>query len=66
MDHWDVVPDIMSLAKGMTSGYLPLGATGVRKHIADRFKEQFFNHGATYVGHALACAAALATISEGR
>ncbi len=62
MDHWNVVPDIMTLAKGMTCGYLPLGATIVRKHIGDRFKEQFFSHGATYAGHALCCATALALI----
>jgi taurine--2-oxoglutarate transaminase len=62
MDHWDVVPDIMSLAKGISSAYVPLGATLVREHIGDRFKEQFFSHGATYAGHALACAAALAVI----
>jgi taurine---2-oxoglutarate transaminase len=62
MDHWDVVPDIMTMAKGLTCGYVPLGATVVRKHIGDRFKEQFFAHGATYAGHALACAAALAVI----
>ncbi len=62
MNHWDVVPDIMTLAKGMTCGYLPLGATVVRKHIGDRFKEQFFSHGATYAGHALGCATALALI----
>jgi taurine--2-oxoglutarate transaminase len=62
MDHWNVVPDIMTMAKGMTCGYLPLGATVVRKHIGDRFKEQFFSHGATYAGHALACAAAVRTI----
>ena len=62
MDHWDVVPDIMTMAKGMTCGYVPLGATVVRKHIGDRFKEQFFSHGATYAGHALACAAAVRTI----
>jgi taurine--2-oxoglutarate transaminase len=62
MDHWDVVPDIMTLAKGMTCGYLPLGATIVRKHIGDRFKEQFFSHGATYAGHALGCATALSLI----
>ncbi|HVO83898.1 MAG TPA: aminotransferase class III-fold pyridoxal phosphate-dependent enzyme [Syntrophobacteria bacterium] len=62
MDHWGVVPDIMTMAKGMTCGYLPLGATVVRKHIADRFKEQFFSHGATYAGHALCCAAAVRTI----
>ena len=62
MDHWKVVPDIMTLAKGMTCGYLPLGATVVRKPIGDRFKEQFFSHGATYAGHALGCATALALI----
>lgn len=62
MDHWNVTPDIMTMAKGLTCGYLPLGATVVRKHIADRFKEQFFAHGATYAGHALACSAANAVI----
>ena len=62
MDHWGVVPDIMTMAKGITCGYVPLGATVVRKPIADRFKEQFFAHGATYAGHALACAAAIRVI----
>jgi len=62
VDHWDVVPDIISLAKGLTSGYVPLGATVVRKEIGDAFKDQFFSHGATYAGHALGCAAALALI----
>jgi len=62
MDHWDVVPDIMTMAKGISCGYLPLGATVVRKYIGDRFKDQFFAHGATYAGHALGCAAALAVI----
>jgi taurine--2-oxoglutarate transaminase len=62
MNHWNVVPDIMTMAKGMTCGYLPLGATVVRKNIGDRFKEQFFSHGATYAGHALGCATALAVI----
>ncbi len=63
MDHWDVVPDILTMAKGLTCGYLPIGVTTVRKHIGDRFKEQFFSHGATYAGHALCCAAALTTVS---
>ncbi len=63
VEHWDVVPDIMTVAKGLTSGYVPLGAAIAKKEIGDRFKEQFFGHGATYAGHALACAAALATIS---
>ena len=62
VDHWDVVPDILTLAKGLTSGYLPLGATVVRQHIGDWFKDHFFSHGATYAGHAMACATALAVI----
>ncbi len=63
MDHWNVVPDIMTMAKGMTSGYLPLGATIVRKQIGDHFRDHFFSHGATYAGHALACATAIRVIS---
>jgi len=62
LDHWNVVPDILTMAKGLSCGYLPLGATIVRKHIGDHFKEHFFAHGATYAGHALACATALAVI----
>ncbi|MEA3222674.1 MAG: aminotransferase class III-fold pyridoxal phosphate-dependent enzyme [Thermodesulfobacteriota bacterium] len=62
MDHWGVVPDIMTMAKGLTGAYVPLGATIVRKHIGDHFKEQFFSHGATYAGHALGCATALRVI----
>ncbi len=62
MNHWDVVPDILTLAKGMTCGYLPLGATIVRKSIGDYFRHRFFSHGATYAGHALGCATALAVI----
>ena len=62
MEHWGVVPDIMTMAKGLTSAYVPLGATIARKHIGDHFKDHFFSHGCTYAGHALACAAALAVI----
>ncbi|MGA7874091.1 MAG: aspartate aminotransferase family protein [Desulfoferrobacter sp.] len=62
MDHWGIVPDIMTMAKGLTSGYLPLGATVVRKPIGDYFKDHFFSHGATYAGHALCCAAAVRTV----
>mgnify|MGYP001352516474 CR=1 FL=1 len=62
VDHWDFVPDIMTVAKGTTCGYLPLGATIVRKHIGDRFKDRFFSHGATYAGHTLCCAAAVRVI----
>lgn len=62
MDHWNTVPDIMTMAKGSTCGYLPLGVAIVRKPVADRFKEQFFSHGATYAGHPLCCAAAVRVI----
>ncbi|MCE5333318.1 MAG: aminotransferase class III-fold pyridoxal phosphate-dependent enzyme [Desulfobacteraceae bacterium] len=62
MDHWGVVPDIMTFAKGATCGYLPLGVAIARKHVGERFKEQFFSHGATYAGHALCCAAAVRVI----
>ena len=62
MDHWGVVPDLMTMAKGITCGYVPLGAAIARKHIGDRFKTQYFGHGATYAGHALACAAAVRVI----
>lgn len=50
------------MAKGITSGYVPLGAAIVREHIGEYFKDQFFSHGATYSGHALACASATATL----
>jgi len=59
VDNWDVVPDIMSVAKGLTSASVPLGAAIVRKGIGDYFKDHFFSHGATYAGHALGCAAAM-------
>ena len=62
VDHWNVVPDIMTMAKGLSGAYVPVGATVVRQHIGDFFKEQFFSHGATYAGHALACATAMAVI----
>jgi taurine--2-oxoglutarate transaminase len=62
LDHWDVVPDILSLAKGLTCGYAPLGATVVRAPIGDHFQDHFFSHGATYAGHALGCATALAVL----
>jgi taurine--2-oxoglutarate transaminase len=62
MEHWNVVPDIMVMAKGLSCGYVPLGATMVRKYISDQFKEQFFGYGASYGGHALGCATSLAVI----
>jgi taurine--2-oxoglutarate transaminase len=62
VDHWKVVPDIMTMAKGLTSAYVPLGAVGVRQPIAQYFKDHVFWSGLTYNSHPLACAAALATI----
>ena len=63
IDHWKVVPDLMTMAKGITSSYVPLGAVGMRRKIADHFKDKMFPGGLTYSSHALACAAALATIA---
>jgi len=63
VDHWDIVPDILSLAKGITSGYVPLGATVTTKEIGDYFTDHMFSHGATYAGHALACATAIEVIN---
>jgi taurine---2-oxoglutarate transaminase len=63
VDHWHVVPDIMTMAKGLTSAYVQLGAVGVRRAIADHFQSTPFPGGLTYNSHPLACAAALATIA---
>jgi len=63
IDHWNVVPDLMTMAKGLTSAYLPLGAVGMRQKIADHFKDKVFYGGLTYGNHTVACATALATIS---
>jgi taurine--2-oxoglutarate transaminase len=63
VNHWNVVPDLISLAKGLTSSYLPLGAVGMRQHIADAFREKVFYGGLTYNSHPMGCAAALATIA---
>lgn len=63
VNHWGVTPDIMSVAKGLTSGYAPLGATIVTDAIADHFDEHELWGGLTYGGHALSCAAAVACIN---
>jgi taurine--2-oxoglutarate transaminase len=62
VDHWKVVPDLISMAKGLTSSYLPLGAVGMRHHIAQYFQDKVFYGGLTYNSHPMGCAAALATI----
>jgi taurine--2-oxoglutarate transaminase len=62
IDHWNVVPDIITMAKGLTSAYVQLGAVGMRRAIADQFTDKVFYGGLTYNSHPVACAAALATI----
>jgi taurine--2-oxoglutarate transaminase len=64
VDHWDVVPDIMTMAKGLTGALIPLGATIVNKRIADFFEDNLFCHGHTYANHPLCCAAGLAAVEE--
>jgi taurine--2-oxoglutarate transaminase len=63
VNHWNVVPDLLTMAKGLTSAYVPLGAVGMRREIAERFRDKPFPGGLTYNSHPLACAAALATIA---
>ena len=62
VDHWKVVPDLLCMAKGLTSSYLPLGAVGMRHNIAQHFQDKVFYGGLTYNSHPMGCAAALATI----
>jgi taurine--2-oxoglutarate transaminase len=62
VDHWDVVPDLMTVAKGLTSSYLPLGAVAMRQHIAEAFESKMFYGGLTYSSHPVSLAASLATI----
>jgi taurine--2-oxoglutarate transaminase len=63
IDHWGVVPDLMTMAKGLTSAYVQLGAVGMRPQIARVFQDKAFPGGLTYNSHPLACAAALATLA---
>jgi taurine--2-oxoglutarate transaminase len=62
VNHWNIVPDLMTMAKGLTSAYVPLGAVGMRREIAKAFTDKVFYGGLTYNSHPLACAAALATL----
>jgi taurine---2-oxoglutarate transaminase len=65
-ENWDVVPDIVTVAKGINSGYVPLGAMIFRDPIAEWVRSTFFPGGLTYAGHPLACAAAVASIEAFR
>jgi taurine--2-oxoglutarate transaminase len=62
VDHWDVVPDLMTMAKGLTSSYLPLGGVAMGHEIAEAFESRMFYGGLTYSSHPISLAAALATI----
>src|SRR5690606_942110 len=62
IDHWDVVPDLITMAKGLTSAYVQLGALGMRRTFAEHFETNVFYGGLTYNSHPLGCATALATI----
>ena len=62
VDHWSVVPDLVTFAKGVNSGYVPLGGVIISDRIAATFADRPFPGGLTYSGHPLACAAAVASI----
>ena len=62
IDHWDTVPDLMAMAKGLTSSYLPLGAVAMRHKIAEAFEDKMFYGGLTYSSHPISLAASLATL----
>jgi taurine--2-oxoglutarate transaminase len=62
VDHWEVKPDLMTMAKGLTSGYAPLGAVAMTESIASAFNEREFVGGLTYNGHPISLAAAAAVI----
>src|SRR4051795_10517451 len=66
VDHWDVVPDIITMAKGINSGYVPLGAMAIRQPVAEWIRSRPFAGGLTYSGHPLACASAVASIEAFR
>jgi taurine--2-oxoglutarate transaminase len=63
VEHWDVVPDIMTMAKGLTSAYAPLGAVAMKPEIAAAFNETPFESGLTYTSHPVSLAAAVANIN---
>jgi taurine--2-oxoglutarate transaminase len=61
-ENWDVVPDIITVAKGINSGYVPLGAMVINEKLRDWVRDKFFAGGLTYSGHPLACASGVASI----
>ena len=63
IQHWDVAPDLICFAKGVNSGYVPLGGVVISEQIAATFEERVYPGGLTYSGHPLACASAVASIN---
>lgn len=63
VEHWDVVPDMITMAKGLTSAYAPLGAVAMKPEIAAAFNEHAFESGLTYTSHPISLAAAVANIN---
>jgi taurine--2-oxoglutarate transaminase len=64
MDHWNVVPDILTTAKGITNAAIPLGLCATNEKIAAYFDDHFFSHGHTYEAHPLTLAPGIAAIQE--
>lgn len=62
VEHWNVVPDLMTMAKGLTSAYAPLGAVAMKPEIAAHFNETVYQSGLTYTAHPVSLAAAIANI----
>jgi taurine---2-oxoglutarate transaminase len=63
VDHWGVTPDLICFAKGVNSGYVPLGGVVISRRVAASFAERAYPGGLTYSGHPLACATAVASIN---
>jgi taurine---2-oxoglutarate transaminase len=64
VDHWNVVPDILTTAKGITNAAIPLGLCATSTKVASYFDEHFFSHGHTYEAHPITLAPAIASINE--
>ena len=64
VDHWNVIPDILTTAKGITTAYMPLGLCATSKKIGDFFDDHYFAHGHTYEAHPITLAPAIASINE--
>lgn len=62
--NWGIKPDIITFAKGITCGYVPLGGIIVSKDIAEFYKDYSFQYGLTYSGHSVGCAVGVATLNE--